>query len=265
VIDANARSGNPELDQWFTAFWAAEELVEDALRGLGVVSICEPSCGVGSFLAAVPASHPAFGVDIDARVVTAAKANSGREILVGDFRTINLGERAVELILGNPPFDMDVVDGFLDRAHQLLPEDGLAAFILPAYAFQTPRRVGRWGDHFAIDVRLIPRTIFPGISKPLVWARYTKATRRFFRGLMLFAEQRDIERMSPMFREALARPGTWRSCVCQALEALGGQASLDAIYDLITPERRVSGHWRPKVRQTLQRHFTSIERGRWAL
>src|SRR3546814_4802194 len=45
--------------------------------------------------------------------------------ILGDFRTIDLGQRKVEALVGNPPFEMDVIEGFLDRAHQILPDDGL--------------------------------------------------------------------------------------------------------------------------------------------
>jgi site-specific DNA-methyltransferase (adenine-specific) len=264
--DLNARSGDAALSQWFTPFWVAEELVDDALRGLGQdIHVAEPSCGTGAFLTAIPKSCQAFGVDIDPAVVPAAIANSGREVLIGDFRTIDLEDRKVELLVGNPPFEMEIIEGFLDRAHSILPDDGLVAMVLPAYAFQTPSRVSRWMDKFAIDVNMIPRTLFPGLSKPLVWAKYTKTSLRRFSGIMLFAETRDIEQMRPVIRDALARPGTWRSAIETALESLGGEASLPAIYDAISPERRTSTHWRPKIRQTLQRNFHSLGAGRWSL
>lgn len=266
MVKYDARSGAAELDQWFTPFWAAEELVADALRGIGRASICEPSCGTGSFLAAIPQSCPAFGIDIDPAVIPAAIANSGREVLLGDFRTIDLSGREIELILGNPPFGMATVEGFVDRAHQLLPDGGTLALILPAFAFQTPSRVVRWMELFSIDVSLIPRTLFPRISQALVWAKYRKMADRRFVGLMLFREQRDVELMRDHIREALVRPGTWRSAVRAALESLGGEASLPAIYDMITPERRAGrAHWQEKVRQTLQLYFEPVDRGRWAL
>ena len=264
--DRNARSGNAALSQFFTPFWVAEELVNDALRNLGNdVHIAEPSCGTGAFLAAIPKSCPAFGVDIDPSVIPAALANSGREVLLGDFRTIDLAHRKVEALIGNPPFEMDIIEGFLDRAHQILPDDGLVAMVLPAYAFQTPSRVSKWMDRFAIEVNMIPRTLFPGLSKPLVWAKYTKTSQRRFSGIMLFAETRDIEQMRPAIRDALARPGTWREAIASALESLGGEASLPAIYDAISPERQSSTHWRPKIRQTLQRNFRPLGGGRWSL
>jgi len=260
-----ARSGDASLSQWFTPFWVAEELVDDALRSLGHVSVVEPSCGTGAFLTAIPKSMPAIGIDIDPRVVAAAVANSGREVRVGDFRTMDLTGVKPELIVGNPPFEMDVINGFLDRAHAELPDGGMVAMVLPAYAFQTPRQVARWMEMYSIDVNMIPRTLFPGLSKPLVWAKYRRAEMRTFSGMMLFAETRQIENMRPAIREALAAPGTWRSAVALALESLGGTASVSSIYDAMAPERRAGDHWRPKIRQTLQRGFVPLGEGRWAL
>lgn len=265
AAETTARSGDASLSQWFTPFWVAEELVDDALKGLGHVSVVEPSCGTGAFLTAIPKSMPAIGVDVDPRVVAAAVANSGREVIVGDFRTHDLGGFSPEVIVGNPPFEMDVINGFLDRSLEILPEDGLVAMVLPAYAFQTPRQVARWMDMFSIDVNMIPRTLFPGLSKPLVWAKYRKQRLRTFSGMMLFAETRSIENMKPAIREALARPGTWREAVRCALESLGGEASVQSIYDAIAPERRQSEHWRPKIRQTLQRGFRPLGEGRWSI
>lgn len=261
----DARSGDPDLSQWFTPFWVAEELVDDALRGMGDVSVLEPSCGTGAFLAAVPSSMPAMGLDIDPRVVAAAVANSGREVVVGDFRTHDLGGFRPQAIIGNPPFEMAVINDFLDRAHAVLPEDGLIAMVLPAYAFQTPSQVTRWMDMFSIDVNMIPRTLFPGLSKPLVWAKCTKTGTRRFTGMMLFAETRAVEEMRPEVRRALERPGTWREAVATALDSLGGEASVASICDAMTPERRRSEHWRPKIRQTLQRGFVPLGNGRWAM
>lgn len=265
VVGRSDRSGDPGLAQWFTPFWVAEELVDDALRGMGDVSVLEPSCGTGAFLSAVPSRMEAVGIDIDPRVVSAAVSNSGRKVMVGDFRTHDLEGYRPQAIIGNPPFDMGTVNGFLDRAHRLLPEDGLIAMVLPAYAFQTPSQVSRWMDMFSIDVNMIPRTLFPGLSKPLVWAKCTKTSVRRFSGMMLFAETRAIEGMNGAVRRALDGPGTWRQAVGVALESLGGEASVASICDAMAPERRRSQHWRPKIRQTLQRGFVPLGDGRWGM
>jgi adenine-specific DNA-methyltransferase len=266
MVDRDARQGVAELDQWFTPFWAAEHLTEDALRGLGIVPVCEPACGTGAFLSAIPRDCPAFGVDIDSRVIPAAIANSGREVLQGDFRTIDLTGREIGLVLGNPPFGVDVIDGFLTRSHAILPDGGRVAMILPGHAFQTPSRVARWMERFAIDVNVIPRTLFPRMSKTLLWAKFLKTGDRRFYGMMLFGEQNDVEGMRPAFRRAAEAPGSWREVVRLALESIGGSGPLDAIYSAIAPSHRADrAHWKPKVRQILQLHHQPVERGRWAL
>ena len=261
----NSRSGDADLHQWFTPFWVAEELVNDALRGIGHASVLEPACGTGAFLTAIPRSMPAIGLDIDPRVVAAAVANSSRDVLVGDFRTHELGGFKPEVIITNPPFSMAVINSFFARAHALLPDDGLIAMVLPAYAFQTPSQVTRWMDNFAIDVSIIPRTLFPDLSKPLVWAKCTKTSVRRFTGMMLFAETRAIEQMRPAIRKALEGPGTWREAVAVALSSIGGEGTVSSIYEAMAPERRQTEHWRPKVRQTLQRGFRTVGPGRWSL
>lgn len=265
ITDTHARTGDAELSQFFTPFWVAEELVDDALRGIGSAAVLEPSCGTGSFLTAIPSHMPALGIDIDPKVASAAMKNSGRNVIIGDFRTCDLEGFQPEVLVGNPPFEMAVINGFLDRAHEILPDDGLIAMIVPAYSFQTPRQVTRWMDMFSIEVNMIPRTIFPGLSKPLVWAKWRKQAQRTFSGMMLFAETRSVELMRSTIREALEQPGTWREAVTRALETLGGEASVASIYDAIAPQRQQSEHWRPKVRQTLQRGFVSLGNGRWTL
>lgn len=61
---------------------------------------------------------------------------------------------------------------------------------------------------------------------------------------------------------------TWRSVIRVALMNLGGQATLSRIYDEVA---KIAGdlmannqHWQAKVRQTLQKHYRSVERGVWA-
>src|SRR3546814_14330368 len=112
---------------------------------------------------------------------------------------------------------MCVSEGFLYRAHQILPDDGLVAMVLPAYAFQTPSRVSKWMDRFANDVNMIPRTLFPGLSKPLVWAKYTKTIHSRFSGIMLFADTRDIQPVERAKRDDLAAHGPWAGALPQAV------------------------------------------------
>src|SRR3546814_18693361 len=108
---------------------------------------------------------------------------------------------------------MDVIECFLDRAHQILPDDGLVAMVLPAYAFQTPSRVFKRLDRFAIDVNMIPRALFPGLSKPQTWDKYTQSSNSRFSGLMLLAETWDTEKVRQTIDDASPRPGTRREAM----------------------------------------------------
>jgi hypothetical protein len=63
--------------------------------------------------------------------------------------------------------------------------------------------------------------------------------------------------------------GTWRAIIRTALLQLGGQASLNEIYQLVeksaSEKVRHNPHWMAKIRQTLQFHFEPVSRGVWAL
>src|SRR3546814_11845714 len=82
------------------------------------------------------------------------------------------------------------------------------AFILPAHVFSTAGRVMQWNERFALDVKTIPRSLFSRISMPLVWANFIKTQRRTMIGLMLFAEQNEVENMPKAVRPQLDGPGT---------------------------------------------------------
>jgi arylamine N-acetyltransferase len=62
---------------------------------------------------------------------------------------------------------------------------------------------------------------------------------------------------------------TWRSVIRIALMKHGGKATLDNIYSAV---EKIAGeliaknqHWKAKVRQVLQKHFDSVQRGIWAV
>ena len=60
---------------------------------------------------------------------------------------------------------------------------------------------------------------------------------------------------------------TWRSVVTLAVSRAGGEVNLQEVYDLveqIAPEKTERNqHYKAKVRQTLQYHFTRIAEGRY--
>lgn len=253
--------------QWFTPPWAAAALIERYFGQLAAGDfVIEPSCGDGVFLDALPADVPALGVELDADLAALARQRTGRQVVAGDFRTVPLAVRATAIV-GNPPFQSEVIDGILRRSFELLEPEGLAGFILPAYYLQTPSAVVRQAARWSLTAELLPRTLFPRLAKPLVFARFRKSEQRVLIGFALYEETHDIERMPDGARETLTRGrgSVWRTVCGQALAELGGEAHLDAIYASVAPRRPTQNpYWREKVRQTLQTHFRRTAPARYA-
>lgn len=259
------------LGQYPTPAWVAEALVMRHFPRLGAGDmVIEPSCGPGAFLSALPTDVQAVGVEIDRAIAQTARELTGREIIVGDFRTVRLDARPTAII-GNPPFKLDVIDGFLKRAFSMLPENGRVGFLLPAYAFQTAERVAAYAERWSLFQELVPRNVFPGLSLPLLFALFTKERTRRLVGFALYREAADVQRLPAAYRDLLAggRGGVWRRVVELALAKLGGEADLPAIYAEIEGHRPTrTQFWREQVRRTLRRYADSFPvraRGRYAL
>lgn len=264
-----------DLGQYFTPTWVAEKIVEEFFPELDETSmVLEPSCGAGAFLQAIPAHVPAMGVEIDPRWARAARAATGREVIEGDFTRIELSVRPTHII-GNPPFRMEFLESLLERARIVMPEGGRMGLILPAYMFQTPSRVVRWSEHWSLDQRMLPRTVFgtqkgdSNINKPIVFALFSKDSRRMMAGFALYNEVHDVATMPGWAREILREHGgsVWRETVIRALARIGGTARVEDIYDVVAP-RRPSGTpwWREKVRQVLRdAPFVRVERSTYTI
>ena len=260
-----------QLGQYPTPVWVAEALVERYFANLGARDmVIEPGCGPGSFLSALPDCVQSIGIEIDVAVAEQARSNTGRRVIVGDFRTVRLDMRPT-VIIGNPPFNMKIIDGFLERAHELLPEGGRVGFILPAYAFQTAARVAGYADRWSLMQEMIPRNIYPGLSLPLVFALFSKDRQRTLVGFALYREVADVQCLPDLYREAMAAGSgsVWRTVIETALARLGGEADITGLYAEIEGHRPTrTRFWREKIRQTLRRHgdrFNAVGRGRYAL
>lgn len=255
------------LQQYMTPAWAAERLVETFYGHLTPSDlVCEPTCGTGAFLAAIPQAVPAFGVEIDAALAAQARQNSGRTVYAGDICSIPLTEEPTH-VLGNPPFAASTFDRILARCHAMLPASGEAAFILPAYIFQTAARVVGYNDQWGIESHLIPRNIFDGLEKPLVWAIFRKGARKLW-GFALYADTVGVRNLKDQYRDLLrsAQGSAWRAVVYEALVTLGGEASLDEIYREVAGRRPYeNGHWKPQIRKIAQQSLVRVGRGRYAL
>lgn len=251
--------------QYMTPFWAAEELLRRHLPDLGAGdAVLEPSCGTGAFLAAVPVEVAAVGVEIDPELAAAAERSTGRRVVVGDFCDVVL-DLEPTAIVGNPPFDLELVERFLERCARLLPPGGRCAFLLPAYACQTPRRVLGWSRSWGLDQVLVPRSLFMRSRLPLLFVTFTLGQGLPARGFSLYEEAVDVATMPG--RAALedgSDGGSWRAVVVAALRSLGGRAELQAIYRAVEPRRPTGNQWwREKVRQELQRNCRRVDRGTW--
>lgn len=256
-----AQKSDPQKDlgQYFTPVWFAQATLEHFYGDLTSARIIEPSCGPGHFLQVFPETSDAIGVEIDPALADQARQRTGRPVYCGPFETVELPFESgtVDFLIGNPPYNLSIVDRFLNRAASLLTRSGEVGLILPAYTFQTPSRVLRYAEDWRLDIQMIPRTIFPGIKLPLIFAQFRKQGPQWV-GLALYQAVDGVARMAPEARETLARGqgSVWRAVVADALDALGPQASLREIYDHVAPRRPSQTQWwREKVRQTLQRYF----------
>ncbi len=256
-----------ELGQYFTPVWAAEKLYETFFSDIEDGGyIIEPTCGDGRFLQVIPAGIRAVGVEVDPIMAERARQRSGRQVITGDIRNVVL-EGNADGIIGNPPYKLSIVDAVLDRSKDLLKVNGRCGFVLPAYAFQTPSRVMRYAMDWCLEPHFLPRTLFPGIKIPLMFALFRKDGQQWV-GMKLYAETYDVEKMDKKYSATL-KSGTgsvWRSALEQALQALGGEASLSDIYAEISSKRPTQTNWwREKIRQVARKYFENTGPGRYAL
>lgn len=272
AADGQFEDPEPPLDlalhQFFTPLWAAEALVEKHFKHLTSSDVAmDPSCGEGRMLAAIPAHVPAFGVDIDPIQAARATEITGRRVICGDFQTVPVDLQPTAVI-GNPPFMSKVFDRFMDRCHDMLPDGAPAGFILPAYMMQTPERIERLAQRWSITQELLPRTLFPRLSKPLIFCLFRKDKRGILVGFTLFREARAIDDLKPEYVECLRKVSrsAWGTAVAKALIRLGGEASRDDIYAAMERSRPTPNQWwRDKVRQELCQRFRRTGKNRFAI
>jgi hypothetical protein len=231
MLDLFGRSAAPSRAQeskalgcYQTPTWAAEALVERYFADLDSSdTVVEPSCGEGHFLEVIPREVTAVGIELDPVRAAIARERTGREIIVGDVRDVELSVSPTVLI-GNPPFQSELVDRLLERAHIWLPDGGRCGFLLPAFVLSKQTRVMEWSDRWAITSELVPRDLFPGPRLPIVFARFEKSRRRTLVGFSLFPEAAAIRQLPARIRHLLTHgraPAGRQSCstLCRRVSA----------------------------------------------
>lgn len=258
-----------DLGQYFTPTWAVEEIVRVLAPHMAHGRMVEPTCGDGGFLNAMPRRVDAIGVEIDPVHAAAARARTGRQIILGDFSKVPLPfeNGTVDFILGNPPYKAAIFDKILDRAHDLLCKDGEMGFILPAYMLQTPSRVLRYAEDWRLETHMLPRTLFPGLKLPISFVFFRKGGPQWV-GMALYEQAAEVEMLSETAQETLKHGAgsVWRSVVLDAIASLGGTASVADLYAAIEGKRPTKTQWwKEKVRQVANDNLVRIERGVYAL
>jgi site-specific DNA-methyltransferase (adenine-specific) len=261
-----------ELSQYFTPAWVPEIIIQRHFCDLSEHDrvIDAGTAQRGEFLRAIPSHVPAIGVEIDPDLAAAASAATGRQVLVGDFRTIDLPFQPT-VILGNPPFSRAVAEGFLERAYREMPLTGRCGFILPSSFLSFASTFDTWRSRFSIDKEELPRDLFPRIRVPISFFLFAKQRIRRFRGFFLFDEALAVGQAPKPVRMALIH-GTphgsvWRFAVVQAMKDLGGRATLAQLYSYLSGRcPRAINTWRDTVRRTLQEGgFINVRRGLWQI
>ncbi len=107
-----------------------------------------------------------------------------------------------------------------------------------------------------ISQEMLPRNVYPGLSKPLLFAVFSKDQRRLLQGFAFYHETVETKQLDPeyagLLTDAPVRP--WKAVVAAAIENLGGKATLDQLYREIEGRRPTATNWwKEKVRQQCQR------------
>lgn len=255
------------LSQYMTPAWAAELLLRRHFPDLSPSdTVLEPTCGIGRWLSAIPAEVPAYGVEIDAELAQAARAGTGRDVITGDILQVELPHRPT-VVIGNPPFSVRIIEALLQRCEEWLSQGDRAAMILPAYFFQTAERVSGYFSTWGIQSEIIPRNLFHGLSKPLVFAIFERGGREPV-GLALFSEAADVLAMRERYRQALNNVGqsAWKRVVVEATVSAGGTITLPELYQEIAPRRPTPTRWwKEQIRRTAQETLERTAKATYAL
>lgn len=259
-----------KLNQFFIPMWAAERIVQYYYPDLSDKdTVFDIGTGEGRFLMALPPEVEAYGFEIDPELAKIAHSNTGRPIIEGDVTNVPFPAKP-SLFIGNPPFEMDIVNKVLDRAYESLDYGQEAGFMLPVYFFQTADTVMGYAAKWSLKHDLMPRNMFHGLIKPLMFARFIKERNRSMVGLFLYEETADMLSLDKRYRFLFLGNESschlWGEAVDRALANLGGSATLQEIYKEIEGNRPTrTAHWKAQIRKVLQKFYRKTGPATYAL
>ena len=260
-----------DLNQFFVPVWAAERIVQHYYPSLSKQDlVVDCGCGDGRFLMALPDHVNAYGIEVDHDLVVQAQNNTGRTIIEGDFTEVEfLGKPT--LFLGNPPFEMGLVNKLLDRAYETLDYSQEAGLLLPVYFFQTADTVMEYQKKgWSLKHDLMPRNMFQGLATPLMFARFIKERKAILSGMFLYEETCEMLSLNKRYRFLFLGNRSschlWGEVIEKALANLGGTASLQQIYSEIEGKRPTKTvHWKAQIRKVLQKFYRRVGPATYAL
>jgi hypothetical protein len=214
----------------------------------------------------MPPDVDATGIEIDPVLAAAARASTGREIIVGDVLELDLPP--LDAVVGNPPFQQIFVEQLFGRMHRALVDGGRMVLLLSAHLFQTSVTVARYADSFALDVELLPRDVYPRLRLPLVVATMRKVSDRRIIGIAFAREVADLRAFPAGYRLILQRSRTnvYVAACKKALRATGRPATIEEIAQQVEGARPTrTEHWRAAIRRALQESFVRVAPATYAL
>lgn len=261
-----------ELGQFFTPAWAAELLFDAHFSHLTANDLVwDPTCGTGSLLSAIPSHIPCIGSEIDPILAQRAIKNTRRPVIVGNCLSVDLKDYPITSVYGNPPFIFTVFEGLLNRRVNILQIGQKAGFIIPAYFMQTSRTVLDLGRKWHISQEILPRDIFPNLSKPLIFGTFIRENSPRLIGFRLFNETSALRDLSEKVKEDLRYNingirSVWKNAIQNVLSDLGGTASLSKIYSAMEKKRPTeNSYWKEQIRKVCQQNFKRIDEGVYSL